>query len=34
MSISLLAFIIVYCSVFGVGYSYMMRPDPQRAAAA
>lgn len=25
MSISLLAFIIVYCSVFGVGYSYMMR---------
>ncbi|WP_215845630.1 MULTISPECIES: cytochrome ubiquinol oxidase subunit I [Pantoea] len=25
MSISLLAFIVVYCSVFGVGYHYMMR---------
>jgi cytochrome d ubiquinol oxidase subunit I len=25
MSISLLAFIVVYFSVFGVGYSYMMR---------
>ena len=25
MSISLLAFIVVYGSVFGVGYSYMMR---------
>lgn len=25
MSISLLAFILVYCSVFGVGYVYMMR---------
>ncbi|MDF7660273.1 cytochrome ubiquinol oxidase subunit I [Erwiniaceae bacterium L1_54_6] len=25
MSISLLAFILVYCSVFGVGYGYMMR---------
>lgn len=25
MSLSLLAFFIVYCSVFGVGYSYMVR---------
>lgn len=25
MSISLLAFLVVYCSVFGVGYAYMMR---------
>jgi cytochrome bd quinol oxidase subunit 1 apoprotein (EC 1.10.3.-) len=25
MSISLMAFIVVYCSVFGVGYHYMMR---------
>lgn len=25
MSISLLAFILVYCSVFGVGYVYLVR---------
>jgi len=25
MSITLIAFIVIYCSVFGVGYSYMMR---------
>jgi cytochrome d ubiquinol oxidase subunit I len=25
MSISLLLFILIYCSVFGVGYLYMMR---------
>ncbi|MGY5957017.1 cytochrome ubiquinol oxidase subunit I [Kosakonia sp. BK9b] len=33
MSISLLAFFVVYCSVFGVGYSYMVRlitRGPQR----
>lgn len=34
MTISLLAFIAVYSSVFGVGYSYMLRPDPQRSARA
>jgi len=25
MSITLIAFIVIYCSVFGVGYAYMMR---------
>jgi cytochrome d ubiquinol oxidase subunit I len=25
MSITLIAFVVIYCSVFGVGYGYMMR---------
>lgn len=33
MSISLLAFFVVYTAVFGVGYSYMVRLIKKRAAA-